>query len=95
MSDDARPDGGTGEPAEARTGTGAGITAVGELTDPEPGHDHEFPGKGSIRCWFVTTNHRHVDILCVVSSLFFLLFGGMLALLATLGLTTAASYSIT
>nr|WP_250875585.1 cbb3-type cytochrome c oxidase subunit I [Halomarina rubra] len=35
----------------------------------------------SIRRWFVTTNHKDVGILYVVTALFFLVFGGVLALL--------------
>jgi cytochrome c oxidase subunit I+III len=69
--DDTRADGGPRP-------DGAGAVA-GELAEPD--HDHEFPGMGSIRRWFVTTNHKDVGILYVVTSLFFLLFGGVLALL--------------
>ncbi|TQR22366.1 hypothetical protein C9J85_11765 [Haloferax sp. wsp5] len=39
-------------------------------------HGHDFPGTGSIKRWFVTTNHKDVGILYVVTSLFFLVLGG-------------------
>ncbi|WP_058827814.1 cbb3-type cytochrome c oxidase subunit I [Haloferax sp. Q22] len=42
-------------------------------------HGHDFPGTGSIKRWFVTTNHKDVGILYIVTSLFFLVLGGVLA----------------
>ncbi|GGC55933.1 cbb3-type cytochrome c oxidase subunit I [Haloferax sulfurifontis] len=42
-------------------------------------HAHDFPGTGSIKRWFVTTNHKDVGILYIVTSLFFLVLGGVLA----------------
>ncbi|MDS0292649.1 cbb3-type cytochrome c oxidase subunit I [Halogeometricum luteum] len=74
---DRRPDGGSAERADAST-------AVGELTVPAAESDYEetaseFPSTGSIRRWFVTTNHKDVGILYVVTSLFFLVLGGVLA----------------
>ncbi len=49
----------------------------------EAGHDdhHGLPPASSVRRWFVTTNHKDIGILYIVTSLFFLIFGGVLALL--------------
>ncbi|MEF8781222.1 MAG: hypothetical protein V5A46_11140, partial [Haloferacaceae archaeon] len=44
-------------------------------------HGHHLPPKTSLKRWFVTTNHKDVGILYTLTALFFLLFGGMLALL--------------
>ncbi|WP_435347684.1 cbb3-type cytochrome c oxidase subunit I [Haloarchaeobius sp. HRN-SO-5] len=40
----------------------------------------------SIRRWFVTTNHKDIGILYTVTALFFLVFGGILALMMRLEL---------
>nr|WP_304449448.1 cbb3-type cytochrome c oxidase subunit I [Halomarina sp. PSRA2] len=45
-----------------------------------------MPPQSSIRRWFVTTNHKDVGVLYLVTSLFFLVFGGVLALLIRLQL---------
>ncbi len=56
------------------------------------GKDHgELPPKSSIKRWLVTTNHKDVGILYILTSLFFLIFGGMLALLIRLQLWTPGS----
>jgi cytochrome c oxidase subunit I+III len=44
-------------------------------------HGHEFPSMSTVKRWFVTTNHKDVGILYIVTSLFFLVMGGVLALL--------------
>jgi cytochrome c oxidase subunit I+III len=46
----------------------------------------ELPPASSVRRWLVTTNHKDVGILYIVTSLFFLVFGGVMALLLRLQL---------
>ncbi|QIB76460.1 cytochrome C oxidase subunit I [Halogeometricum borinquense] len=68
-----------------QTGEATASTVGSELTVPATTDDYptesasEFPGMGSIRRWFVTTNHKDVGILYIVTSLFFLVLGGVLA----------------
>lgn len=50
----------------------------------------ELPPIGSVKRWLLTTNHKDVGILYIVTSLFFLIFGGILALLMRIELWTAA-----
>ncbi|MDY7082086.1 MAG: cbb3-type cytochrome c oxidase subunit I, partial [Halobacteria archaeon] len=49
------------------------------------GHD-EMPPMSSIKRWLVTTNHKDIGILYIGTSLFFLVMGGVLALLIRLQL---------
>ncbi len=44
-------------------------------------HDHGLPPYRSVKRWLVTTNHKDIGTLYLVTSLFFLVFGGVLALL--------------
>jgi cytochrome c oxidase subunit I+III len=67
MSD--RPDGG---------GSGDALASDGGTAHAD---DHHFPPMSSVRRWLVTTNHKDIGILYVLTSLFFLVFGGVLALL--------------
>jgi len=41
----------------------------------------DLPPMKSVKRWLVTTNHKDVGILYITTSLFFLIFGGVLALL--------------
>ena len=68
-----------------------------------PGHeeahdhhdDHGLPGYGSIRRWLVTTNHKDVGILYTLTAFFFLVFGGILALLFRVQLWAPAGGPLT
>jgi cytochrome c oxidase subunit I+III len=66
-------DGGTVDPTES--------LPAGETDD-----SHEFPSMGEVKRWFVTTNHKDVGILYLITGFFFFLFGGVLALLMRLQL---------
>ncbi|WP_435363350.1 cbb3-type cytochrome c oxidase subunit I [Haloarchaeobius sp. DYHT-AS-18] len=95
--DDHRPEDGAdeassdGEPEQPRPDGGhepdGGTPVVGGDSlplDVPSGHeseDHGLPPLYSIRRWFVTTNHKDIGILYTVTALFFLIFGGVLALL--------------
>ncbi|WP_435335137.1 cbb3-type cytochrome c oxidase subunit I [Haloarchaeobius sp. TZWWS8] len=71
------PDGGT-------TPDGGSVVTRDELPLRETEtHDeeHGLPPVYSIKRWFVTTNHKDVGLLYTVTALFFLIFGGVLALL--------------
>jgi cytochrome c oxidase subunit I+III len=55
-------------------------------TDGGVAHDthddgHHFPPTSSIKRWFLTTNHKDVGILYIVTSLLFLMMGGVMAML--------------
>ena len=75
----------------ASTGGGAtAATAEGELVTPgqvgtdagtDTDHGHGLPPLGSVRRYLITTNHKDVGVLYIVTALFFLIFGGVLALL--------------
>ena len=47
-----------------------------------------LPPKSSVKRWLQTTNHKDIGVLYIVTALFFLVFGGVLALLMRLQLWT-------
>ena len=51
-------------------------------------HEHGLPPKSSVSRWFLTTNHKDIGVLYLITALFFLVFGGVLALLFRLELVT-------
>ncbi|MDY6764460.1 MAG: hypothetical protein SV377_02045, partial [Halobacteria archaeon] len=44
-------------------------------------HHEGLPAASYLKRWLVTTNHKDIGILYILTSLFFLVFGGVLALL--------------
>ncbi|MGQ4554803.1 cbb3-type cytochrome c oxidase subunit I [Halobellus sp. GM3] len=79
-SDDNRvaTDGGT---ADGGTADGGTVTREGlaEESAAESAAEASYPSRSTVRHWLTTTNHKDVGILYVVTSLFFLLLGGLLA----------------
>ncbi|MDS0260875.1 cbb3-type cytochrome c oxidase subunit I [Haloarcula sp. S1CR25-12] len=51
-------------------------------------HEGGLPPKSSVRRWFLTTDHKDIGVLYLLTALFFLVFGGLLALLFRLELLT-------
>jgi cytochrome c oxidase subunit I+III len=51
----------------------------------------ELPPKSSIKRWFLTTNHKDIGVLYLLTALFFLVFGGLLALLFRVELLSPAA----
>ncbi|MGM0591008.1 MAG: cbb3-type cytochrome c oxidase subunit I [Halobacteriota archaeon] len=75
----AETDGGETDGGTAYRGEIA-VPAGEELTT----HESTFPATNTIRRWFITTNHKDIGLLYIVTSLLFLLLGGVLALLMRL-----------
>jgi len=72
--------------ADAEVQPDGGHADVPATGHEEDDHGHEFPPKSSIKRWFVTTNHKDIGVLYTVTALFFLIMGGVLALLMRLQL---------
>ena len=66
-----------GEATDGGTVTGEEIPVEGAVSDALTAATH--PSRSTVRHWLTTTNHKDVGILYVVTSLFFLLLGGLLA----------------
>nr|WP_240334707.1 cbb3-type cytochrome c oxidase subunit I [Halorussus sp. MSC15.2] len=73
-----------GVKTDGGTETDGGVANASHGTD----HHHDLPDPGRVKRWLVTTNHKDVGILYTVTALFFLVFGGVLALLMRLQLWT-------
>ncbi|WP_058994167.1 cbb3-type cytochrome c oxidase subunit I [Haloarcula sp. CBA1127] len=54
-------------------------------------HEHSLPPKSSVSRWFLTTNHKDIGVLYLITALFFLVFGGVLALLFRLELISSGA----
>ena len=63
--------------------------AHAEESDEHGGH--HMPPMSSIKRWLTTTNHKDVGILYLITSLFYLIFAGVLALLIRLELLESGS----
>ncbi|MFW6153003.1 MAG: cbb3-type cytochrome c oxidase subunit I, partial [Halobacteriota archaeon] len=55
-------------------------------------HDHGLPPQSTVRRWLVTTNHKDIGILYIVTSLFMFVLGGTLALLIRTQLWTSGEF---
>ena len=51
------------------------------MTDHAEGHEHGLPPKSSVKRWLVTTNHKDIGVLYTITAVFFLVAGGILAML--------------
>jgi len=76
-------DRGAGDP---RTDGGTHVEGGGHVGgDDDGGH---LPPKSTVKRWLVTTNHKDIGSLYLITALFFLIFGGLLALLIRLQMWT-------
>ncbi|MFC4553158.1 MULTISPECIES: cbb3-type cytochrome c oxidase subunit I [Halorussus] len=75
----------TEKPTDDDLRSDGGTADVGHGADED---HHGLPAADSLKRWLVTTNHKDVGILYTVTALFFLVFGGVLALLLRVQLWT-------
>ncbi|WP_276274660.1 cbb3-type cytochrome c oxidase subunit I [Haladaptatus sp. QDMS2] len=69
--------------------TDGGLPTTDAERDLEPAETETgLPPTSSVKRWLVTTNHKDIGILYTVTALFFLVFGGILALLIRVQLWT-------
>ncbi len=65
------------------------MTETTDASDAHGGSDGgHLPSKYSLKRWLVTTNHKDVGILYILTSLFMFVFGGVMALLIRMQLWT-------
>ena len=61
--------------------------------------DHDdgghLPPKSSVKRWLVTTNHKDIGILYMITALFFLIFGGILAFMIRMQLWQSGPFILT
>jgi cytochrome c oxidase subunit I+III len=98
MTEDTQPDGGA-----APDGGVVSDDLPAASHHEEQEEEHGLPPLSSVKRWFITTNHKDVGILYIVTSIFFLLFGGILAWMMRLqllapraageGLISASAYN--
>jgi cytochrome c oxidase subunit I+III len=58
------------------------------VTEHADADGHHLPPKSSVKRWLVTTNHKDIGALYIVTALFFLVAGGVLAMLLRMQLWT-------
>jgi len=64
-------------------------------SDGHDDHGSHLPPKSTVKRWLVTTNHKDVGILYTITAIFFLIFGGILALLIRLQLWESGHFILT
>ena len=62
---------------------------------PIPRHRPDVPAGGGLRSWLVTVDHKRIGIMYLVTTLFFFLIGGLMALVIRLQLETSNGTVVT
>ena len=98
MIDDS--DGSTG-PDERSHEKKAGEPSHGGHENNPGEHSHggheasHLPPKSTVKRWLVTTNHKDIGILYTITAIFFLIFGGVLAMLIRLQMWESGHFILT